>query len=261
MKINRIYAIVLRFLFLFRHSLDRLTDVFYWPTIDLFIWGLTGLYFQKLTPNASSIMMVIISGILFWLVAWRGQYEITVNLLEELWNKNLINIFVSPLKFSEWITSFLIIGLIKAIMSLAFASTIAFFLYKFRILFFGFYLIPFFLLLIMMGWWVGFFVAGLILRFGTRVQTLAWVTIAIVSPFSAIYYPLSILPDWAQLIAKFVPSSYIFEGIRQVIKTGHISPDKLLASFGLNCIYLALSLLFIKSCFKKVLEKGLIKVY
>lgn len=261
MKINRIYAIVLRFLFLFKYSFDRLTDAFYWPVIDLFIWGLTGLYFQKFAPNASSIMTVIISGILFWLVAWRGQYEITVNLLEDLWNKNLINIFVSPLKFSEWITSFLIIGLIKAIISLAFASAIAFFLYKFRILFFGFYLIPFFLLLIMMGWWIGFFVAGLILRFGTRVQTLAWATIAIVSPFSAIYYPLSILPVWAQVIAKFIPSSYVFEGVREVIKTGHVSPNKFLASFGLNCIYLALSLLFIKSSFKKVLEKGLVKMY
>lgn len=261
MKINRIYAIVLRFLFLFKHSFDRLTDAFYWPVIDLFIWGLTGLYFQKFAPNASSIMMVIISGILFWLVAWRGQYEITVNLLEDLWNKNLINIFVSPLKFSEWIVSFLIIGLFKAIISLAFASIVAFFLYKFKILMFGFYLIPFFLLLIMMGWWIGFFVAGVILRFGTRVQTLAWATIAIVSPFSAIYYPLSILPVWAQIIAKFVPSSYIFEGIREVIQTGKVSPDKLLVSFGLNCTYLVLSLLFIKSSFKKILEKGLVKVY
>ena len=251
----------MRFLYLFRHSYDRLADAFYWPMIDLFIWGLTGLYMQKIAPNGLFMMNILISGILFWLIVWRGQYEISVNLLEDLFNKNLINIFGSPLKFSEWLISFLIIGLLKAIMSLIFVSVAAFLLYRFRVGIFGFYLIPFFFLLIMMGWWIGFFVSGMILRFGTRAQTLAWSTIALFAPFSAVYYPLSILPEWAQTIAKFIPSSYIFEGIREIIKTGKISPDKLLASLGLNCIYLALSLLFIKSSFKKVLEKGLVKVY
>ena len=103
MKLNRIYAIFLRFLYLFRHSYDRLADAFYWPMIDLFIWGLTGLYMQKIAPNGLFMMNIIISGILFWLIVWRGQYEISVNLLEDLFNKNLINIFGSPLKFSEWL--------------------------------------------------------------------------------------------------------------------------------------------------------------
>ena len=185
----------MRFLYLFRHSYDRLADAFYWPMIDLFIWGLTGLYMQKIAPNGLFMMNIIISGILFWLIVWRGQYEISVNLLEDLFNKNLINIFGSPLKFSEWLISFLIIGLLKAIMSLIFVSVAAFLLYRFRVGIFGFYLIPFFFLLIMMGWWIGFFVSGMILRFGTRAQTLAWSTTALFAPFSAVYYPLSILPE------------------------------------------------------------------
>lgn len=261
MKIHRIYAIILRFMFLFRHSYERLTDAFYWPTIDILIWGLTGLYFQQMSTNSTTVISTIMSGILFWLVVWRGQYEITVNLLEDLWNKNLINIFVSPLKFSEWIVSFLIIGFIKAVISLAFASLVAFLLYKFEIIKFGFYLIPFFFLLIMMGWSVGFFVAGIILRFGTRVQTLAWAAIAVISPFSAIYYPLSVLPNWAQTVAKFVPASYIFEGIREVMAKGTMDPKILVLSFIINLIYLILSLIFLEKSFKKILEKGLVKVY
>lgn len=261
MKIHRIYAILLRYTYLFRHSLDRLSDAFYWPTIDMLMWGLTSLYFQRYMPNSSMVIKMIMSGLLLWLIVWRGQYEITVNLLEDLWNKNLINIFVSPLKFSEWVVSFFIIGLAKAVISLVFAATLAFFLYKFNFMIYGFYLLPFFFLLIVTGWWVGCFVSGFILRYGTRVQTLAWTVVALISPFSAIYYPLSILPDWAQVVAKFVPTSYIFEGAREVLTKGHIDTSKILMSAVLNLVYLILSLVYLKMSFKKILNKGLVKLY
>jgi len=261
MKIHRIYAVVLRFLYLFRRSYDRMSDAFYWPTIDLLLWGLTSIYFRSYMPDASKIMLVIMSGILFWIIVWRGQYEITVNLLEDLWNENLINMFVSPLKFGEWIWAFLVIGVIKALMSFSFAMLMVFVLYKVKILFFGYYFLPIIALLLMTGWAVGFFVAGLILRYGTKVQTFAWTVVALISPFSAIYYPITILPNWAQTVAKFIPTSYVFEGAREIIIKGKISPDKLIISFILNCAYLILSLWFLRNSFNKVLNKGLVKVY
>jgi ABC-2 type transport system permease protein len=260
MKIHRIYAIVLRYLFLFRRSFDRLSDAFYWPTIDLLIWGLTSAYLRSFAPKTSPIILIIVSGILLWLITWRAQYEISVSLLEDLWNKNLINIFVSPLKFSEWIASFLIVGIVKAIVSVIFASGVAFLLYKVHILLYGLYLVPFFASLMLTGWAIGFFVSGLILRFGTRIQTLAWSFVAVFSPFSAIYYPLSILPKWAQYIGQAIPITYIFEGARQIIATGHIDMNKLLVSFVLNIVYIVLSFWFLLRSFRKVLDKGLVKV-
>ncbi|MGI5828078.1 MAG: ABC transporter permease [Patescibacteria group bacterium] len=261
MKLHRIYAIILRYMYLFKHSFDRLSDAFYWPTIDLLLWGLTSSFLKSFAPNASTIVLIIVSGILLWIIVWRAQYEITVNLLEDLWNKNLINIFVSPLSFNEWISSFLVIGLIKGLLSIAFASVVAYILYKVQILTLGFYLLPFIALLILIGWSVGFFVAGLILRFGTRVQTFAWTLVAILMPFSAIYYPLSILPQWAQTVARLIPTSYIFEGAREVIETGNISIDKLIWSFGLNLVYLIASFLFLRQSFRTILNKGLVSVY
>ncbi len=260
MKLHRIYGIVLRYLFLFRRSFDRLSDAFYWPTIDLLVWGLTSSYLRSFAPKTSPIILIIVSGILLWLITWRAQYEVTVNLLEDLWNKNLINIFVSPLKFSEWIVSFLIVGIVKAIASVIFASGVAFILYKVHILNYGYYLVPFFASLMITGWAIGFFVAGLILRYGTRIQTLAWSFVAIFSPFSAIYYPLSILPNWAQKIGQLIPITYIFEGSRQIIATGHMDSDKLIISFALNLIYIILAFWFLTRSFKAVLNKGLVKV-
>lgn len=261
MKLHRIYGMVLRNLLGFKHNLNRLTDMFYWPTLDLLLWGITTTYMQSLAPDANQIVMMIVSGILLWIIIWRGQYEITVSLLNELWDRNLINIFVTPLRFSEFIISFIILGLIKGFMSFGFASLVAFFLYKVGIFTYGWYLIPFILLLIMNGWWVGFLIAGIIMRFGTRVEALAWITIYVISPFAAIYYPLSVLPGWAQIIAKLIPASYIFEGAREVLHTGTLDPQKIVICFVLNIVYLCLAIIFLKKSFNKILSKGLVKVY
>ncbi|HSW88824.1 MAG TPA: hypothetical protein VLG12_06705 [Candidatus Saccharimonadales bacterium] len=262
MKLHRIYAIVLRHLYIFRRSPDRWTDVFYWPAVDLFIWGLTGSYFQSTgTKNASAIVFSIISGITLWTIVRRGEQEISISALEEIWNKNLINIFVSPLRFGEWIISLLILGVIKSSISFGFAALLALLLFKMHIFLYGFYLIPFLFLLIMTGWWVGFFTVGIVLRFGTRIQALAWIMIFVISPLFAIYYPLKTLPIFAQKIAMFIPPSYVFEGARTIVQSGTMDTKSLYICLILNIIYLLLSFWFLRSSFKKVLQKGLVKVY
>jgi ABC-2 type transport system permease protein len=229
--------------------------------MDLLLWGLTISYVKSISRSPDNVVLVVVSGILLWLIVWRGQYEITVNILEELWSKNLINLFVSPLKFSEWVISLVILGIIKASASVVFATTVAFLLYKVGLFVYGWYLIPFFLLLFMTGWWVGFIVAGLILRYGTKVEQFAWSAIYIIAPFSAIYYPLSILPGWAKTISLFIPTSYVFEGAREIVATGSLDTNKLLMSFVLNLVCLLLSILFLIRSFSKVLSRGLVKTY
>jgi len=261
MKINRIYAIVLKIMYFFTHSYDRLADAFYWPIMDLLLWGLTSTYFKNSAVGGSKIIMIVVSGILLWIIVWRGQYEITVNLLDDLWDRNLINIFASPLKFSEWISAFIVVGLIKAALSLVFATGVAYLLYKTNLYVLGFNLIPFIFLLILTGWWAGFFIAGVILRFGSKVQTFAWGMIYLISPFSAIYYPIATLPGWAQKISLIVPTSYVFEGAREVINKGILDYKKLLISLVLNIFYLILALIFLRKSFDKVLDKGLVKVF
>ena len=239
--------------------MDRQVDAFYWPTVDLVLWGLTSTYIASQGPNPHLAVLMVVSGLVLWIILWRGQYEFTVNILEDVWNKNLINMFVSPLKLTEWIMAFSLLGLIKAIVSTSFAGLIAFLLYKVKIFAHGFALLPFLFLLLMTGWWVGLLVGGLIMRFGTKVQNFAWSMVFIIAPFSAIYYPLSALPVWAQKIAIVVPSSYVFEGARLAIISGVLDWNKVLIGLALNLVYWFLALRFFKKSFKKVLERGLVK--
>jgi len=260
MKIHRIWGLIRRYFYYFRYSADRQTDMIYWPIIDLLLWGLTSSYFKSISNSNVNIILSIITGLVLWQIVWRGQYEITVNLLEEIWRYNLLNIFGSPVRFSEWTVAVLFIGFIKAIFSFTFGALVAFILYKTNIFTLGWLLLPFGFLLMMSGWWVGFIISGVILRYTSRVQTLAWSGIYLLAPFSAAFYPLSVLPVWAQKIASIVPMSYIFEGMRKVINTGSFDWYYIWASLFLNVIYLIASYIFLRASFDCAMDKGLNKV-
>ena len=152
----------------------------------------------------------------------------------------------------------MLLGLIKAVFSLPFAAFLAFLLYKFNIFMYGFYFLIFIILLFMTGWSVGFLVSGIILRFGTRIQTLAWTMIGLLSPITAVYYPVSILPIWVQKISYLLPPTYVFEAGRSLIFNSVLDSRGLLISLVLNIFYLILSLWFLKRSFNKLLDQGLV---
>lgn len=256
-SINRVMAMVIRYWYSTTHSFDRLTDMFYWPAMDLFIWGLTGLYFAKINNNNPYFFNIVLAGLVFWTVIWRVQYEINVNLLQDIWDRTLLSIFVAPLTVYEWITSFIVFGAIKMTVSFAFSAILAFFLYGYNSFTYGPLTILFILNLMITGWAAGFLVAGFIIRFGQKIQTLAWTGVFLLAPFSALYYPVSSLPGWAQKVAYFVPSSQIMEGMREIIFTGKLSYDKLYISTGLNVIYLIIGVSFFIYMFKRTYKKGL----
>ena len=56
------------------------------------------------------------------------------------------------------------------------------------------------------------------------------------------------LPWYLQPISKLVPTTYIFEAMRSLVQTGMVDPLYIVASFGLNIIYLLLCIwIFLKS--------------
>ena len=261
MKWHRIYGLMLRHLYHIKRNIDFLVAPFYWPLIDLFIWGITSSYFQSQAPNTPNIIVSIVSAIVLWVFVSRSYFEVSVNITMELWDRNLINLFASPLMFGEWVIALILFGLVRVLMSFVSTVILAYVFYKVGVFSYGFYLIPFSLLLMGTGWWLAFFVSSFVVRYGSKVQIIVWSTIALISPLSAIYYPVSILPKFAQNMAAFVPTSYVFEGLREVINTGHLDPKKVYISAILTVIYIIASLLLFWWNFKKTLEKGLSQAY
>ena len=255
-SLQRVYGVFLRYFYSFAR-LDHLSDLLYWPAIDIFLWGITSLWLQKMETGVPHIAVAILTGLVFWGMLWRGTNDIAVNLLQELWARNLINLFSTPLKLVEWMIAVMCVGFVKVLVSLFFAAALILILYALNVFNLGWAFIPFSFSLLLSGWAIGFFTAGLIVYTGQRLQQLAWMMPYIFSPFAAIYYPLSALPDWAQSVAHGLPMTYIFEGMRDILYNGVFSIDKLVMSFILNIVYLILSMIFFTFMFHKSRAKGL----
>src|SRR5258708_7832069 len=157
---NLVWAVVVRHLYNFRHSVDRASDAFYWPAMDVFLWGFASKAITQSSVNLPGIVVTILSGLILWMIVWRGQYEITVNLLEEMWSQNLVNLFASPLRLREWVVGVFILGFIKMLLTVGFAVFLAWIVYQANIFNLGFYLIPFMISLLLTGWAAGLIVSS-----------------------------------------------------------------------------------------------------
>jgi ABC-2 type transport system permease protein len=257
MSTQRIFAIVMRHLYVWPRSLDRLMGSFGWPFLEVTIWGITMNYFQKSLAGSASILTIILGAVIMWQILARTQTEISIVFLDEVWNKNLINIFSSPLTKGEFLVSIVVLNTIKIFLTILSLMMVGFLFYKFNLIgSFGLYL-PFLLLnLSLFGWSVGFFVIGVILRFGYRVQELAWAIFLVTQPFSCVFYPISALPPWARQIALLLPSSYIFEEMRNILANHPVNMNNLYLGFFLNIIYILLSIWFFSAMFEKAREQG-----
>ena len=209
---QRIGALVLRHTYLLRRSWPRLLELTYWPTVQMIIWGLVTMFLVTNSSWFAQAAGVLLAGVILWDVMFRGQIGLSLVFIEEMWSRNLGHIFVSPLRPWELICGLMLISLIRTLIGMTGAVGFAFLLYAFSIFDLGFALIGFFVNLIVMGWAVGFFVSGLVLRYGLGAESLAWFLIFALAPFSCVYYPLSILPDWLEPVAAILPSAHVFEG-------------------------------------------------
>ncbi len=253
---QRIYALCLRHLYPLRRDFDLLSDMIYWPIIDVLLWGITSQWLSS-SGNTTTVMAAILIGLIFWNVIWRSQSEVSRNLIEEIWNNNLVNLFSTPISLTEWIAGALILSVLKMLITVIVIVPIIYGLYTVNVFSVGWSLIPFFVSLVVTGWWVGFISAGVVVRFGPKVQTVVWTLPGILLPFSAVFFPLSLLPTSLQPVSLALPTTYIFEALRSQLTIGSFSWTSIGISFVLNALYLVLSLVWFKKSFDASRSLGL----
>ena len=65
------------------------------------------------------------------------------------------------------------------------------------------------------------------------------------TPFSAVFYPVSVLPEYIRPISLALPSTHVFEGMRDILLRDVMSWHHLAAAIVLNMVWIgAASLLF-----------------
>ncbi|TKB66194.1 MAG: ABC transporter permease [Nitrospira sp.] len=220
MKLYRVTALLVRHLYLYRRSLPRIMEIFYWPFLDLVIWGFITLYLARYQSQVPGFVTFFLGALILWDMLFRSQQGITIAFLEELWARNLMNLFASPLKPSEFLTATMAMSIMKVtVVSIVMAGSALLF-YSYNILIVGIWLMPFVLNLVITGWIIGVLTTSLIMRFGQEAEVLAWSMVFLFQPISCVFYPLEVLPTWLQMIAWANPAAHIFEGMRTVLSGG-----------------------------------------
>ncbi|MCP9454917.1 MAG: ABC transporter permease [Nitrospira sp.] len=234
MKLHRIFALLTRHLYLYRRSLPRILEIFYWPFLDLVIWGFITLYLARAGDHLPGMVMFFLGALILWDMLFRSHQGITISFLEELWARNLMNLFASPLKPGEFLVATMLMSLFKVTCVAGVMTLCAAAFYSYNLLQVGLWLIPFIVNLVLMGWAIGVFTTSLIMRFGQEAEVLAWSMVFLFQPISCVFYPMDVLPPWLHHLAMINPAAHIFEGLRSVVNTGTAPVERLAWAFGLN---------------------------
>ncbi|MFL6653632.1 MAG: ABC transporter permease, partial [Sulfurifustis sp.] len=179
---RRVGALVLRHLYLLRGSWPRVLELVYWPTVQMVLWGFITLFFMTSSSWVAQAAGVLISAVLLWDVLFRGQLGVSLTFIEEMYARNLGNLFVSPLRLSELIAGQLTMSFIRTLIAVGGAALIAIPLFHYSIFSLGVPLLAFFTNLIVMGWALGLIMSGIIMRYGLGAENIAWGAVFILQP-------------------------------------------------------------------------------
>lgn len=258
MKLHRIYALIARHLYLYRRSLPRIMEIFYWPFLDLVIWGFITMYLARHQQEVPGFVTFFLGALILWDMLFRSHQGITISFLEEIWARNLMNLFASPLKPGEFLAATMAMSIFKVACVSLVMTVCALLFYSYNVLVIGLWLIPFVVNLVLTGWAIGVLTTSLIMRFGQEAEVLAWSMVFLFQPISCVFYPMEVLPGWLQLVAWANPAAHIFEGMRAVLGGGGVPGASLAWAVGLNGLLLAAVIGWFYRTFAYCKDQGLL---
>jgi ABC-2 type transport system permease protein len=258
---SRVAAIVLRIAYLYRGSPQRVFPIFVWVAVDILLWGFLTRYLNSVSRADMNFVPALLGAVLLWDFLTRVMQGVTMAFFEDVWSRNFLNFFATPLRMSEYLAGLITAAVGTSILSLVAMIVFARVAFGLSFVTYGLALAPFLAVLFLTGIAFGVAAAALVLRLGPASEWLVWPIPMIVSPFAGVFYPVTVLPDWMQAIATVLPPSYVFEGMRAVV-AGKAAPwDRLALGGGLALIYLIAACLLFMGVYRVAIRTGLIARY
>ena len=183
-SLGRIYAMVLRYIYLVRRSWPRLLEMIYWPAVQLILWGFISRFFETNSTWVAQASGVLMAAVLLWDVLFRAHLGVSLAFFEEMYSRNLGHLFVSPLRVSELAGALLTISLLRTLIGIGGAALLAIPLYDFSIFGLGLPLLGFFANLLVMG--LGGYRSVDYLRVGTPLTIVLVILMVVMVP---IFFP------------------------------------------------------------------------
>ena len=217
----RMRAIARRHAYVLARSPHRLFDVTLWPLVDALLFGALATYVGGGNATGGGRAAgYLVAGIVLWHVVYQSQISVSTGLLEETWSRNLLNVMVTPLREVEYVGGVALFGMLKLAMGVGVVAVGAFVFTAFDVTSLGMGLVPIAAILLFVGWTIALFVIGVVLRFGSGAEALAWGVMFVVMPLSGIFYPVESLPGALQPVAQLLPTTHAFAALRGLVD-GH----------------------------------------
>ena len=261
MNPSRVAPIVLRQLYLFRGSPQRVLPIFAWVAVDILLWGFITRYLNQVGRPGFDFVPALLGAVLLWDFLTRVMQGVTMAFFEDVWSRNFLNFFATPLRTSEYLAGLVLTGVMSSVLGLLVMLVLAWAVFGLSFAGYGLALAPFLMVLFLTGIALGITGAGIVLRLGPASEWLIWPIPTLVSPFVGVFYPVTILPAWMQLISSALPPTYVFEGLRAVV-AGRPPPwDRLALGLALAVGFVTLACLFFTGVYRYAIRTGLIARY
>jgi ABC-2 type transport system permease protein len=261
MCLRRTAAIVLRQLYLMRGSPARVLPLFIWVAIDILLWGFITRYLNTITTAGLNFVPVLLGAVLLWDFFTRVMHGVSMAFFEDVWSRNFLNLFASPLSISEYLAGLILTSIVSSALGLGVMAVLATTVFGLSFAIYGLLVIPFLLVLFLFGIALGIASTAIVLRLGPASEWLIWPIPALLSPFVGVFYPLTTLPLWMQYLARLLPPSYVFEGLRTLVAGGTVPAGALLMGLGLAVVDILLAGWFFTRIYRHAVRTGLIARY
>ena len=213
MQPRRALAIVLRQFYLFRGSPPRVLPLFAWVAIDIVLWGFITRYLNTVARAGFNFVPALLGAVLLWDFFTRVMQGVTMAFFEDVWSRNFLNIFATPLSISEYLSGLVLTSIatsivgpgrdagaghrrVRVVASSAYGAALA----------------PFLLVLFLFGIALGIFGVRARAAAGPGRGVVHLADPGLLSPFAGVFYPLSTLPRWMQVVSRALAAVLCLRG-------------------------------------------------
>ncbi|HTS75064.1 MAG TPA: ABC transporter permease [Bryobacteraceae bacterium] len=261
MSLERTAAVVLRQYYLLRGSPARIPPLFAWVAIDITLWGFITRYLNAVASAGFNFVPALLGAVLLWDFFIRVMQGVTTAFLEDVWSRNFLNFFATPLSISEYIAGLILSSISTSAVGVTVMFLLASLVFGLSFLIYKALLAPFLLLLFVFGIALGVFACAVVLRLGPASEWFIWPIPALISPFAGVFYPISVLPRWMQWISRAIAPSYVFEGMRAIVAQRPAPLADLAWSAALDLVCLVLACWIFRRVYRHAVRTGLIARY
>ena len=187
--------------------------------------------------DSNNTVGIILTAAILYDFLFRASISFNMMFLEEIWSRNFTNLFIAPIKISEIITALTLTAIVRTLIGLVPAVLIAIPLFGVSVLELGIPLIFLLVSLYLFGVTLGLLVTSGLLRFGPSFENIAWASLFFLAPLGCIYYPIEILPNSLQIIAKALPLVHIFEEMRSILINDIVDYVSIIKSITISIVY------------------------